>query len=49
VDKAIGYTEYSFDVSAFAGQTVTLAFTGVEDTSQQTSFVLDDTSLAASA
>ncbi|HEX5402206.1 MAG TPA: protease pro-enzyme activation domain-containing protein [Pseudonocardiaceae bacterium] len=49
VDKAMGYTEYSYDVSVFAGQTVTLSFTGTEDSSEQTSFVLDDTALTASS
>jgi len=32
-------------VSSFAGQTATLTFTGAEDFSLQTSFVVDDTSL----
>jgi hypothetical protein len=38
----------SFSVGAFAGQTVTLSFSGTEDSSLQTSFVLDDTALNAS-
>ena len=38
----------SFNVAAFAGQTVTLKFTGVEDSSLQTSFVIDDVTLQAS-
>jgi Putative Ig domain len=42
------YTLKSFDLSAFAGQTVTVTFTGVEDSSLQTSFLVDDTSLAVS-
>jgi subtilisin family serine protease len=42
-----GYTLRSFNVGAFAGQTVTISFTGAEDWSLQTSFVLDDTSLTA--
>jgi hypothetical protein len=41
-------TVRSFDVSAFAGQTVTVKFTGTEDSSLQTSFVVDDTALTAS-
>jgi len=41
------YTLRSFNVGAFAGQTVTLLFTGTEDISLQTSFVIDDTSLVA--
>ncbi|MBB5874159.1 aminopeptidase S [Allocatelliglobosispora scoriae] len=40
-----GYTLRSYNLSAFAGQTVTLKFTGVEDSSLQTSFVIDDTAL----
>ncbi|MBG6134797.1 M28 family peptidase [Longispora fulva] len=43
-----GYTLRSFDVAAYAGQTVTLKFTGVEDSSLQTSFVIDDTALTVS-
>ncbi|MGW0579123.1 M1 family aminopeptidase [Streptomyces sp. NPDC002920] len=45
LDKNTGYVQKSIDVSAFAGQTVTLAFTGTEDSSLQSSFVLDDIAL----
>jgi len=45
LNKAAGYAQKSFDVSAFAGQSVTLKFTGTEDTSLQTSFVVDDTAV----
>ncbi|MET9101585.1 M1 family aminopeptidase [Streptomyces antibioticus] len=45
LDKNTGYTRKSFDVSAFAGQTVTLALTGTEDSSLRTNFVLDDIAL----
>lgn len=38
----------TFDVSSFAGQTVTVKFTGVEDASLQTSFVIDDTAVTLS-
>jgi len=48
LNAANGYVAQSFDVSQFAGQTVTLKFTGVEDASLQTSFVVDDTALNAS-
>ncbi|WP_406836012.1 M1 family aminopeptidase [Streptomyces sp. AHU1] len=48
LNKASGYAQKTFDVSAFAGQTVTLAFTGTEDSSLQTSFVLDDIALNTS-
>ncbi|KQX63489.1 M1 family metallopeptidase [Streptomyces sp. Root1310] len=48
LDKNTGYVQKSFDVSAFAGQTVSLAFTGTEDSSLQSSFVLDDLALTTS-
>ncbi|MEV6707014.1 M28 family peptidase [Micromonospora wenchangensis] len=48
LNKASGYTLRSFDVGAYAGQTVTLKFTGTEDSSLQTSFVIDDVTLQAS-
>ncbi|MEU8722501.1 MULTISPECIES: hypothetical protein [Streptomyces] len=38
----------TFDLSAYAGQTVTLRFSGTEDSSPQTSFVIDDASLSTS-
>jgi serine protease len=43
-----GYSQHSFNLSSYAGQTVTLKFTGSEDVSLQTSFVIDDTALNAS-
>ncbi|WP_371483225.1 M1 family aminopeptidase [Kitasatospora sp. NBC_00315] len=45
LDAGSGYVQKSFDVSSFAGQTVAVSFTGVEDSGQQTSFVLDDVAL----
>ena len=48
LDKASGYAQQSFDVSAFAGQTVTIAFNGTEDSGLQTSFVIDDTAVTLS-
>ncbi|MER6026048.1 M1 family aminopeptidase [Streptomyces sp. NPDC001851] len=45
LDENTGYVRKSVDVSAYAGQTVTLSFTGAEDSSLQTSFVLDDIAL----
>jgi hypothetical protein len=48
LNSAAGYQLRTFDVSSFAGQTVTLKFTGTEDVSLQTSFVVDDTALTAS-
>jgi Zn-dependent metalloprotease len=47
LNKATGYSLKSFDLSSFAGQSVTLTFRGVEDSSLQTSFVVDDTALNA--
>ncbi|MFC9292941.1 M1 family aminopeptidase [Streptomyces sp. NPDC057011] len=48
LDKNTGYAQKSFDVSAFAGQSVDIAFTGTEDSSLQTSFVIDDVALDTS-
>nr|WP_324789611.1 M4 family metallopeptidase [Streptomyces sp. H51] len=45
LNAASGYTQKSFDLSSFAGSTVTVKFSGVEDSSLQTSFVVDDTAL----
>ncbi|MGW2741977.1 putative Ig domain-containing protein [Streptomyces sp. NPDC001450] len=48
LNAASGYAQKTFDLSSFAGQTVTLKFSGVEDSSLQTSFVVDDTALTTS-
>ncbi|MEU6218652.1 putative Ig domain-containing protein [Streptomyces sp. NPDC047022] len=48
LNKASGYSQKTFDLSSLAGQTVTLKFNGVEDSSLQTSFVVDDTALTTS-
>ena len=40
-----GYAQHTFSLASFAGQTVTLKFTGAEDSIDQTSFVVDDTAL----
>ncbi|QUQ64031.1 metallopeptidase [Kutzneria sp. CA-103260] len=45
LDKNSGYAQQTFDVSSLAGQTITVSFSGTEDSSPQTSFVLDDTAL----
>ncbi|MET8782627.1 putative Ig domain-containing protein [Streptomyces sp. NPDC004589] len=45
LNAATGYAQKSFDLSSFAGSTVTLKFSGAEDSSLQTSFVVDDTAL----
>jgi subtilisin family serine protease len=48
LNKNTGYALRSFSLAGFAGQTVTLLFTGTEDYSLQTSFVVDDTALNVS-
>ncbi|MER5516979.1 M4 family metallopeptidase [Streptomyces sp. NPDC002763] len=45
LNAASGYVQKSFSLGSFAGSTVTLKFTGVEDSSLQTSFVVDDTAV----
>jgi hypothetical protein len=40
-----GYSAKSFDLSSYAGTTVTIKWTGTEDYSLATNFVIDDTSL----
>ncbi|MFE7425608.1 M28 family peptidase [Streptomyces sp. NPDC057545] len=47
-DATNSYVQKTFDVGAFAGQTVTLGFTSSEDAYLQTSFVVDDVTLNAS-
>ncbi|MGC5019962.1 M4 family metallopeptidase [Micromonospora sp. DT47] len=48
LNKATGYQQRSFSLASYAGQTVTLKFTGTEDSSLQTSFVVDDTAVNVS-
>jgi len=48
LNKASGYVLRSFNVASLAGQTVTLTFRATEDSSLQTSFVIDDTALSIS-
>ena len=48
LNAASGYTRRAFDLSGYAGQTVTLKFTGTEGSKYQTSFVVDDTALDVS-
>ena len=45
LNKAAGYSQKSFSVIAFKGQTVKIRFLGNEDSSLQTSFVIDDVAL----
>jgi len=44
LDETTGYVLKTFDISSFRGQTVRIYFLGTEDSSLQTSFVIDDTS-----
>ncbi|MDQ5841219.1 MAG: M4 family metallopeptidase, partial [Chloroflexota bacterium] len=46
LNAASGYQLKTVDLSAHAGQTISLSFTGVENTSLQTSFVVDDVAVA---
>ena len=45
LNAASGYQVHSYNLSSYIGQTVTVKFTGSEDASLQTSFVLDDVTL----
>ncbi|HZR36111.1 MAG TPA: protease pro-enzyme activation domain-containing protein, partial [Nevskia sp.] len=45
LNAAAGYVQHTADLSAYIGKTVTIKFTGTEDSSLQTSFVLDDVTL----
>jgi hypothetical protein len=45
LNHATGYQQHSFSMNSFIGQTVVIKFTGTEDSSLQTSFVLDDVNL----
>ena len=45
LNHASGYQQHSYSLGSLAGQTVTLKFTGTEDSSLQTSFVVDDTAV----
>ncbi|MFF5055999.1 M28 family peptidase [Micromonospora sp. NPDC000663] len=48
LNASTSYVQRTLNVAAYAGQTVTLTFTGTEDASLQTSFVIDDVTLQAS-
>jgi len=45
LNHATGYQQKTFDLTSFKGQTIQVFFVGAEDSSLQTSFVLDDISL----
>ncbi|HEV2637605.1 MAG TPA: putative Ig domain-containing protein [Actinocrinis sp.] len=48
LNKNSGYTVHSYSLAPYIGKTVTLKFTGKEDSSLQTSFVIDDNALNVS-
>jgi hypothetical protein len=43
-----GYAQHTYSLSAYAGQKITVKFTGTEDSEKQTSFVIDDTAINVS-
>jgi len=45
LNAAAGYTQKSFNLNAYIGQTIQVYLVGTEDTSAQTSFVVDDFAL----
>ncbi len=48
LNRGSGYVQRKFDVASFAGTTVTLKFSATENSSRQTSFVVDDTTITVS-
>ena len=48
LNHATGYTQVTLPLSGVAGSSVTIKFTGTEDSSLQTSFVVDDTAFNVS-
>lgn len=48
LDHATGYVQHSFDLSAYIGQAISLKYTGSEDASLKTSFVIDDAAIDVS-
>jgi hypothetical protein len=48
LNAASGYQQRVFNLSAYAGRTIRLYFVGNEDSSNQTSFVVDDAALVRS-
>ena len=45
LNKSTGYLLKTFNLTAYKGQTIRVYFLGVEDSSLQTSFVIDDTAV----
>jgi subtilase family serine protease len=48
VNKGTGYVQRTVNLSSYAGTTVTIKWTGTEDSSLATSFLIDDTALTLS-
>jgi PKD repeat protein len=48
LDHNTGYAQRTFSLAPYAGQAITLKFTGKEDFTLQTSFVIDDTAINVS-
>jgi hypothetical protein len=44
-DAASGFQEHTISLNAYKGQTLQINFNGVEDSTMQTSFVIDDVSV----
>ena len=47
LNKSSSYVQKTLDVMQYKGRTVTVKFVGQEDSSLQTSFVIDDVALTA--
>lgn len=47
LNKGSSYANYTFDLSAYAGQTIQVYFVGTENSTKATSFLIDDVSLTA--
>ncbi len=45
LDAGSSYVQHTFDITAYRGQTIRVYFYGIEDWSQATSFLVDDTAL----
>jgi hypothetical protein len=48
VNQGTGYVKRTVSLSSYAGQSVTIKWTGTEDSSLATSFLVDDTALTLS-
>ena len=46
LNRTTGYVQRSFDLSAYKGQTIRVYFYGSEDSTLQTSFIIDDATLS---